>query len=135
MQRILIELKNLSGLDSRAAIYYFSRYLKQAAHFDEYNKDFFEDDTEAYPSIVVQNATRSLIRVAEESEGVPISKFNDITYQKWAKIMEDIEAGIDRQASPEELAKADIFINAISTPKPSTLDTPREPPPNTTILG
>jgi len=40
--------------DVRAAFYYLSRYLKQADYFDEYKKDFFEDDYQSAPSEVAK---------------------------------------------------------------------------------
>ena len=52
-------IQNYEISDVRAAFYYLSRYLKQADYFEEYEKDFFEDDYRSAPTEIAKNLTYS----------------------------------------------------------------------------
>ena len=55
-------VSTLNASDARSAMYYLSRYLKQAAKFEKYGKDIFEDDKRSAPSDSIRNLTLAMIQ-------------------------------------------------------------------------
>ena len=105
---------------ARAALYYVSRYVKQASYFDEYGKDIFEDEARSAPSDETKDLARRMIVALEEREGISASEFTD---QQVITILDEITALEDElgpAASDEEMARAERFGEAIQTPPPRT---------------
>lgn len=113
MQTINHLISDLSASDARSTLYYLSRYLKQAARFDEYGKDIFEDDNRSAPSDFVKHRTLSIVSFIEEVEGTTVAKFDDATYRQWAEHAADVESGLQPEASPLEIERAAEFMKAI----------------------
>jgi hypothetical protein len=116
MDSIQPALVGLSSSDARSALYYLSRYLKQAALFAEYGKDIFDDDQRAAPGPAVKQSTLAMIALVEQSEGAPAARFDDDTYFRWADHVEAIEGAIQANPSPEEVARAAQFLESIVLP-------------------
>jgi hypothetical protein len=117
--------KIISGVsisDARSVLYYLSRYLKQASHYDEYKKDIFEDDSRSYPSEQVRSLTWAAIAVIEEAEGCQIADFEDPTYIKWSEQVDSLESSLDPAPSLNEVAKASEFSESLILPKANTTD-------------
>src|SRR5689334_13291377 len=109
-------LSGTSISDSRSALYYLSRYLKQAKHYEEYQKDIFEDTKRGYPSESVRALTSSLIEFIEQQQGMRAAQFDRDTYLAWADHVSEVESALDPDATPAELERATKFVNAISMP-------------------
>lgn len=113
-------LMHLTTSDARSALYYLSRYLKQAAFFKSYRKDVFEDDLRSVPSEAVRSATLAMISSIEQFEGTPALKFDDATYSKWMAAVRGIENGLDPDPTEAALQRAREFVNSIEIPSPKT---------------
>ena len=102
--------------DARSALYYLSRYLKQAAHFKDYRKDIFEDTQRSAPSEAVRQSTFELIKFIEDREGRPASDFDDPTYARWASLVQKIESRLDPELTELDLARARRFLDEFGLP-------------------
>jgi hypothetical protein len=108
--------KLLSGKtvgEARSALYYLSRYLKQADHFEKYKKDIFEDAIRDYPD----QETISLTWAIVSEQGISATAFNDSIYKKWATEVANWENSLDPEPSPAELEAASNFSNSMEMPK------------------
>lgn len=110
------ELAGLSTSDARASLYYLSRYLKQVALFDGYQKDIFDDDVRAAPSDEVRRCTIVMIASIEAAEGASAAQFDDETYDRWAREVKRIESALEAEPSPEERARAAHFLDSMVLP-------------------
>lgn len=117
-------MKNLEDLikgfeisDVRAAFYYLSRYLKQADYFEEYQKDFFDDDYHSVPSDIAKNLTFSLINFIEEKSGKNAAEFNDKEYIQWMDEINSIESKLDPEPSIDVKNSADKVIAELFFPE------------------
>lgn len=115
-------IDGLNASDTRAVIYYLSRYLKQASQINDYEKDIFQDDELSEPNELIKAKTLLAIKFIEDAEGAPAAEFSDSIYSKWAKHAEDIEAALQPEASPSEMTRATEFLEAISLPATATKD-------------
>jgi len=102
--------------DARAAFYYLSRYLKQADYFEEYEKDFFEDDSQSYPSVVAKTLTFSLIDFIEGDAGKKATEFSDEEYMHWMNAISLVENGLDPEPSREVRESAESAIEELFLP-------------------
>ena len=109
-------IATLSTGDARSALYYLSRYLKQAAHFKNYRKDVFEDTQRSAPSEVIRQTTRELITLIEDAEGKRADDFDNPTYSKWAILVRKIENGLDPELTASDLARARKFLDEFDLP-------------------
>ena len=116
MESIKNLLVALSPSDARATLYYLSRYLKQAKYYEEYKKDYFEDDYRSYPGEEIRRATLRLKDAIEVQERAPVAAFDESTYFKWAEIIDEIEIALDPETSIEDAERADAFIDSMSDP-------------------
>lgn len=112
--------KILSGKnigEARSALYYASRYLKQADHFEQYKKDVFEDSERDYPNQETIDLTWAIISAIESEQGIPATAFDDSTYEKWANEVARWENSLDPAPSPSELEAASNFSISMGMPK------------------
>lgn len=116
-------MKDIRGLvkehpisDVRDALYYLSRYLKQASFYDEYGKDIFEDDMSSLPSSSVKSLTLSLIKYIEETEGKSVSGFSDGEYIAWMDHISDVEKKLDPNPSQSQIELAEKLISELVLP-------------------
>jgi hypothetical protein len=109
-------LKHLNRSEARSALYYLSRFLKQAAYFRRYSKDIFEDTDRSGPSTDVRNVTLSIIEMIESTEGVAASEFDDATYTRWATQARRLEAQLDPELTESELARVRAFSSSLDLP-------------------
>lgn len=103
--------------EARAAFYYLSRYLKQADYFEEYKKDFFEDDYQSYPSTEAKTLTFSLISFIEEKAGRRATEFSAEEYMEWMDIIDLVESQLDPEPSKEVRESAELVIDELTPPK------------------
>jgi len=108
-------LEGLCLEDTRSTLYYLSRYLKLTPTQDEYEKDIFEDDERSMPSAAVKETTGKLIAFIEHHENMPASDFSEEQYDFWAQHVMDFESQLEPDASDETIAKANAFIESLST--------------------
>ena len=120
MSSIQDKVAALTTCNARSALYYLSRYLKQAAHFKAYRKDVFEDTESSVPGKVVRQATLEMIRSIEDAEGIPASAFDHQTYVRWAAHVREIENSLDPELTESDLARARKFLDEFGLPNPTT---------------
>lgn len=120
MKSIRDRVSALTTSDARSALYYLSRYLKQAAHFKDYRKDVFEDTERSSPSEGVRRATIEMIKFIEDVEGISASAFDDPTYMRWSTHVREIESGLDPEMTESDLARAKKFLDEFGLPESKT---------------
>jgi hypothetical protein len=116
MKNIRPILVNASPDDARSALYYLNRYLKQAAIFKDYEKDFFADDFKSKPSNEVCDLTNALIRYIENESGRSAATFEDSLYMSWTDHIDDVERELDPDPSGDTVQKAMDFIKSMELP-------------------
>lgn len=116
MENLQSLLAGKSISEARSALYYLSRYLKQAAHYERYKKDIFEDSQRSYPTESVQSLTKRLIEFIERSENASASQFDDATYVRWSDRIGEVESGLDPEPSAAEIERAESFVNTMRLP-------------------
>jgi hypothetical protein len=102
--------------DARAAFYYLSRYLKQADYFDEYEKDFFEDDYQSHPSAEAKKLTFLLIGFLEKSIGKKAAEFSENEYMECMDAIDLVENQLDPEPSGEIRRSAELVIDELTLP-------------------
>jgi hypothetical protein len=102
--------------DARSALYYLSRYLKQAAIYERHEKDIFDEADQSSPSEEVRALTLSLIAFIEREQGIKAAQFDDDTYDFWSDHVSEVEASLDPEATPSEVERAREFVNAFAMP-------------------
>lgn len=117
MNSIQEHIAALSTSDARSALYYLSRYLKQAAYFKDYRKDIFEDTQRSAPSEAVRQSTCEMMKFIEEREEMPAAQFDDSTYAKWANLVRKTENGLDPELTDSDLARAKLFLDEFGIPR------------------
>jgi len=117
----MIELESIvSGhniSDARAAFYYLSRYLKQADYFEEYEKDFFDDDFQSAPSEEAKKLTFLLIDLVEKISGKKAAEFSDDEYMEWMDAINMVESKLDPEPSREVKESAESTIEELFLPQ------------------
>lgn len=111
----LLSKKTVS--EARSALYYLSRYLKQANHFEKYKKDIFEDAIRDYPDQETIDLTWAIVSAIETEQGISVTAFDDSIYKKWANEVARWENSLDPEPSPAELEAASIFSNSMEMPR------------------
>jgi hypothetical protein len=109
-------VKGLEAADVRAAIYYASRYIKQAENFDKYSKDIFEDEKRSAPNPTVRRLALNIIEAIEADEGMKAANLN---FDRVVEVLDHITS-FERDlltSSDAELAAADEFIANIGAPR------------------
>lgn len=102
--------------DARSAIYYASRYIKQAQRFNEYGKDIFEEEARSAPSEVVRRLSLDIVAAIEAHEGV---KAADLGHERIFSLLNhltSLERTLGLDFSEDELAAAARFAASISPP-------------------
>lgn len=122
MKIIYDAIKGYEMLEARSAFYYLGRYLKQADHYDEYEKDLFVDDFYSAPSEREKGLTLKLIKVIEKEVGKKASDFTGDEYIYWMDIIDDIESNLDPAPSQSVLESAEDALSKITYPSPKRQD-------------
>lgn len=117
MEIISSIISGVSIGDARAVLYYLSRYLKMASHYDEYKKDIFEDDIRSYPNEEIRSLTLVAVTEIEKIENRKVADFDDSTYTKWSDLVDSLESSLDPVPTLEEVEKASAFSESIILPK------------------
>lgn len=116
MNSLQERVATLSTRDARSALYYLSRYLKQAAHFKDYRKDVFEDTHRSAPSEAIRQTTLELIKLIEDAEGKAASEFDDTTYSRWAALVRRVENDLDPELTESDFERARKFLDEFGLP-------------------
>ena len=107
---------------ARAALYYASRYLKQASAFDRYQKDIFEDDQRSQPNDLVRSLTRQVIGHIESAAGMKAANFPDSVYAQWAAEIGRTERALNSNFSETNIRRAKELLESMETPLPRDRD-------------
>lgn len=109
-------IEGFEAADARSALYYVSRYIKQAESFDEYKKDIFEDERQSAPSQAVRSLAVIIIKAIEAHEG---SKAADVAFDRIVELLDHIssvERNLGFEFTDAELASAEEFTSGIVPP-------------------
>ncbi|EJL51627.1 hypothetical protein PMI09_04417 [Rhizobium sp. CF122] len=121
MRHVRDMISNISQPDARSAIYYVSRYVKQAEYFEKYKKDVFEEVYESAPSEDIWSLAVAMISAIESEEGAKIAELSD---QRNLELLEELLAIEDElvpEPSSREAGDAEEFIKRMETPAPKKL--------------
>ena len=108
-------VEGIEVADVRAAVYYVSRYIKQADTFDEYSKDIFEDEERSTPNQPVRRLAVDIIKAIEAHERM---KAAGINFERVVEILDELTA-FERDlisVSDAELAAAAEFTASMRPP-------------------
>lgn len=111
MKTFMEVIEGFSAPDARSAFYYLGRYLKQAAHYSKYEKDFFEDDYQSKPSEEAKKLTLALINHIESQQNKKASQFTDEEYVFWVNQLDAVESKLDPEPTEEQVESARSVIN------------------------
>lgn len=92
--------------EKRSALYYLTRYVKQAKIFNKYKKDIFIDGIESNPSEKIQHLTLKMIDIIEEVAKKKAIDFTDKEFNYWMDTIAELEDNIDTEPSEELTQKA-----------------------------
>ena len=87
---------------ARSSLYYAARYIKQAANFEKYEKDIFDDEAHNLPTQQVRNTTLKIVAAIEDLEGSKAAYFNDQTIIRVLDEITDAEAALVPEFSEDE---------------------------------
>jgi len=106
METLKNSLNAYDRFEKRSALYYLTRYIKQAKIFNKYKKDIFIDGLESYPSEKVQNLTLEMIDIIEDVAKKKAIDFTDKEFNYWMDTIAELEDNIDIELSEELTQKA-----------------------------
>jgi len=115
-------LEGCSLEDARSCLYYASRYVKQAEHFESYEKDIFEEEEHNVPSARVRELTLRIIDEIEAREGRPATQFDDETVIRLLDEITSIEASLSPEFSDLELARGKSLAAEMLPPMNTRFD-------------
>ncbi|MDP2313781.1 MAG: hypothetical protein Q8P41_12810 [Pseudomonadota bacterium] len=102
---------------ARAALYYASRYFKQASYFEKYDKDIFEDDgLYSDPSEDVRQLALRVIQCIESAEGRRATELDDETALRLLDDIIEVEQELDPEADEETRARALESMRSMEAP-------------------
>lgn len=105
---------------ARAALYYVSRYVKQAEYFDKYKKDIFDDVEESAPTEETWKLSVRMIEAIEEEEDAKVA---DLPDQRASELLDGLIA-LEDELVPElseiDAGNADNFIERMEKPFPKS---------------
>ncbi len=116
MQAIEELLKEFDAATQRAALYYLTRHIKQAAIFNEYQKNIFMEASDSEPSKEVKELTLTLIEVVEKTAGKKANEFSRVEFETWMDNIADIEDTIDDEPEAQQVHKAISELEKFSIP-------------------
>jgi len=106
METLKNSLNAYDRFEKRSALYYLTRYIKQAKIFNKYKKDIFIDGLESYHSEKVQNLTLEMIDIIEDVAKKKAIDFTDKEFNYWMDTIAELEDNIDIELSEELTQKA-----------------------------
>jgi hypothetical protein len=109
----------VSGRDAKTvvdAIYYVGRYIKQAEHLGELEKDIFEDDERSEPTQEVKDLAWEIIAAVEEEVGMPAAEFDESTLINVMDQLAEAEAALTNDLTPDQLKEVKEVIERMQPP-------------------
>ncbi|WP_034893745.1 hypothetical protein [Gillisia sp. Hel_I_29] len=100
----------------RSALYYLSRYIKQAEKFEDYKKDLFEDGINSAPKQEIKDLTKNLIASVEKTADKKASKFTNDEFYFWMDNISEFEDSLDPKISESQIENAIRQINLFESP-------------------
>ena len=109
----------ISGKDAKTvvdAIYYVGRYIKQADHLSEFEKDIFEDDERSEPTQEVKDLALAIVAAIEAEVGMPAADFDDSTLIDVMDQLAEAEAALTNDLTPDQLKEVEDIIDQMRPP-------------------
>jgi hypothetical protein len=103
--------------DARSALYYVSRYVKQAKYFEKYGKDIFEDIERSAPSDNVKILAKKIINAIEGDAQKPLTNFRIDEAVAVLNQVTSFERSLSGDFTPEELEMVKAFSDSIEHPQ------------------
>lgn len=107
--------QDFDSADVRSALYYVSRYVKQASSFKIYSKNIFDDPQGSEPSEAVIDLSNNIIYELSNKYG----DLEEISREKTLFILDQIsefETELTSEASEDELRRAEEFVRSLENP-------------------
>lgn len=109
-------LKDKPFVEIRESLYYLGRYVKQAASFEKYSKDIFEDAQNSEPSAIVKALTQNLIVYIEKVENKQAKNLTDDEVIFWLDHINEIEENLDPELPDSSIKGALDSLEGFSEP-------------------
>lgn len=109
-------LFGFEAFSKRSALYYLTRYIKQAAIFHEYQKDIFVEAHGSEPSEEVKALTINLIEAVEKNAKKSAKDFSEEELNYWMDTISDIEDRIDEEPTEQQISNALAELDRFSIP-------------------
>jgi hypothetical protein len=109
-------LNGKSREDVVGALYYASRYIKQANHLSKYEKDIFDDDEKSAPSPDVKRLTWEIVGWVEAKEGLRAGDFDSPTLVRVIVYLGQVSKQFGTELSADELRGAQAAIAGMKIP-------------------
>lgn len=126
METIKKILEDYNLFEKRSALYYLTRYIKQATVFKNYEKDIFVDDKNSSPSEIVKSITRNLIVVVEKTANKNAIEFDEKEFLFWMDTIADIEDKLDIEPDEIQVQNALKTLSNFETPQKNDKNYGRE---------
>ncbi len=110
-------LKDYILSEKRSALYYLTRYIKQAKVFKNYEKDIFVDDKNSSPTEKVKALTLNLIDIIEKVADKKAVEFDEKEFFFWMDTIADIEDNLDNEPNETQVQKALKALDNFETPQ------------------
>jgi hypothetical protein len=117
METIENLLKDYILFEKRSALYYLTRYIKQAKIFKNYEKDIFVDDKNSSPTEKVKALTLRLIDIIEKVANKKAVEFDEKEFFFWMDTIADIEDNLDFEPNETQVQNALKTLDNFETPK------------------
>jgi hypothetical protein len=111
-------IAGVNEADIRAALYYAGRYIKQAAHFQEYGKDIFDDEQHSSPTDEVKTLALKIIAAIEDREMMPAQNFEFDCVLMILREISAIEQSLGSKFSKDDAKRAEQFLTEFNLSPP-----------------
>lgn len=116
METINKLLEDYELSEKRSALYYLTRYIKQAKIFKDYKKDIFVDDKNSIPTEKVKSLTLSLIDIVEQTANKKAIEFDEKEFYFWMDAIAVIEDNLDIEPNETQIQNALKTLGNFETP-------------------
>jgi hypothetical protein len=111
--------------EARAALYYASRYVKQAGSFEQYDKDIFEEDDRSAPNDAVRALTLAVIQFIEKFEELPAAQFSFETVGRILNHIVTVDGALEAPPSNAAQMRAEAALGDMVAPPSGAISNSR----------